>query len=77
MSIFKSKIAAIGWTIEPCFIIYLHVKDIVLLKKINNFFSVGIVSTVGYKTARYRVRSKSELGVIIAHFFFFFNKKKE
>ncbi len=30
MSVFKSKTAAIGWTIEPCFIITLHKKDIEL-----------------------------------------------
>ena len=67
MSIFKSKTAAIGWTIEPCFIITLHVRDLELLNLIKNFFSVGSVSIVG-KDARFRVRSRSELNVIIAHF---------
>ena len=38
MSVFKSKTAAIGWTIEPCFIITLHIKDIELLNKIQLFF---------------------------------------
>ena len=68
MSIFKSKSAAIGWTIEPCFIITLHSKDIELLNKIQLFFGVGIVSTSGDKVARYRVRSISSLKVIFAHF---------
>lgn len=68
MSVFKSKTAATGWTIEPCFIITLHKKDIELLKKIQLFFGVGSVSTIGDKTARYRVRSRAELKVIIAHF---------
>lgn len=67
MSIFKSKTAAIGWTIEPCFIITLHVRDLELLDLIKNFFSVGSVSIVG-KDARFRVRSRSELNIIIAHF---------
>lgn len=67
MSIFKSKTAAIGWTIEPCFIITLHVRDLELLNLIKNFFSAGSVSIVG-KDARFRVRSRSELNVIIAHF---------
>jgi len=67
MSIFKSKTAAIGWTIEPCFIITLHVRDLVLLDLIKNFFSVGSVSIVG-KDARFRVRSRSELNIIIDHF---------
>lgn len=67
MSIFKSKTAAIGWTIEPCFIITLHERDLELLNSIKNFFSVGSVSIVG-KDARFRVRSRSELKVIITHF---------
>ena len=67
MSIFKSKTAAIGWTIEPCFIITLHVRDLELLYSIKNFFSVGSVSIVG-TDARFRVRSRSELKIIIAHF---------
>ena len=67
MYIIKSKTAAIGWTIEPCFIITLHVRDLDLLYYINNFFSVGSVSIVG-KNARFRVRSRLELKIIIAHF---------
>lgn len=68
MSIFKSKTAAIGRTIEPCFIITLHNKDIELLKKIQLFFGVGVVSTIGSKGARYRVRSRDGLKTIISHF---------
>lgn len=67
MSLFRSKTAAIGWTIEPCFIITLHVRDLELLKSIKNFFSVGSISITG-KDARFRVRSRSELSIIIAHF---------
>jgi len=67
MSIFKSKTAAIGWTIEPCFIITLNIRDLELLNAIKKFFSVGSVSVAG-KDARFRVRSRSELSVIIAHF---------
>jgi len=67
MSIFKSKTAAIGWTVEPCFIITLHVRDLELLNSIRGFFSVGSVLIVG-NDARFRVRSRSELNVIIAHF---------
>lgn len=68
MSVFKSKTAAIGWTVEPCFIITLHKKDLDLLKKIKLFFGVGSVSTTGSKTARYRVRSRQDLKIIITHF---------
>ena len=68
MSVSKSKSHAIGWTIEPCFIITLHIKDIELLKMINKFFKVGNVSLSGSNLARYRVRSREELQVIIDHF---------
>lgn len=68
MSIFKSKTAAIGWTIESCFIITLHVKDIELLNQLQIFFVVGSVSIVGDKTARFRARSRHDLEIIIAHF---------
>lgn len=53
MSILKSKTAAIGWTIEPCFIITLHAKDLELLKAINEFFKVGTISIVSGKFAQY------------------------
>jgi hypothetical protein len=46
----------------------LHKKDIELLNKIQSFFGVGTVSAVGNKVARYRVRSKNSLLVIISHF---------
>ena len=68
MSILKSKTHAVGWSIEPCFIITLHIKDIEILNTIQRFFKVGAVSTTGEKFARYRVRSKEELSVIIDHF---------
>lgn len=68
VSILKSKTGAIGWTISPCFIITLHVKDLELLKAICEFFKVGAVSMSGEKIARYRVRSKEELRTIISHF---------
>jgi hypothetical protein len=48
-------------------IITLNIRDLELLNAIKNFFSVGSVSVVG-KDARFRVRSRSELSVIIAHF---------
>jgi len=41
MFIFKYKTACIGWTIELCFIITLHQRDLELLNFIKNLFSVG------------------------------------
>lgn len=67
MSINESKTSAIGWTIGPAFIITLHSRDLDLLYSIKEFFSVGSVSLTK-KGAQFRVRSKSELNIIIEHF---------
>jgi hypothetical protein len=45
----------------------LHERDFELLNSIKNFFSVGSVSLTG-NLARFRVRSRSDLNVIIDHF---------
>lgn len=66
MSIFKSSTAKIGWTIEPCFIITLHVRDVELGNSLKNFFSAGTVRVLK-QTVQFRVRSRSELNVIIDH----------
>lgn len=68
MSILRSKTSAIGWIIEPCYIITLHIKDLELLNSIHKFFKVGAVSTSGKNLARYRVRSREDLKIIIEHF---------
>lgn len=68
MSVFRSKTAAIGWTIEPSFSITMHVRDLELLNKIQLFFGLGQVHTKGENLAQYRVRSREGLKVIIAHF---------
>jgi hypothetical protein len=54
--------------VQPEFKIELHRKEIVLLKRIQEFFNgVGNISQKGDKI-RYRVRSLKELRVIIAYF---------
>lgn len=68
MSVLRRKSAAIGWTIQPSFIITLHLRDIELLNKIQLFFGVGQVALTGKNFAVYRVRSREDLKVIIAHF---------
>ena len=67
ISILKSKTSAIGWTIAPCFIITLHLKDLELLKIIKNFFGVGSI-TISGNSVHYRVRSRQNLLIIIEHF---------
>ena len=64
MSIFKYKTSSIGWTIEPSFVITLHVRDIELLYLIKKFFDVGSDIKSG-KIAYYKFRSRSELSIII------------
>lgn len=64
----KSKSYALGWTVSLSFEIGLHVRDIATLKAIQDFFGgIGHISISG-STAKYRVRSRSELQVIIDHF---------
>jgi hypothetical protein len=67
MLIQRNKSTAIGWTVSPCFDIGLNIKDIKILKAIQAFLNVGQVCVSG-KFARYRVRSRKELLVIIDHF---------
>lgn len=67
MSIVKSKTTRIGWTIQPSFSISLHIRDLELLKSVQNFFSVGALS-ISKKIVQFRVRNKEELKVILQHF---------
>ena len=67
MSIVKSKNTKIGWTIQPSFSISWHIRDLELLKSVQNFFSVGALS-ISKKIVQFRVRNKEELKVIIQHF---------
>ena len=68
MFISRSKNTIIGWTITPTFNITLHIRDIELLKSIQNFFNgVGKINIQNNKV-NYRVRSKEELKIIINHF---------
>lgn len=67
MSISRSKTAKFGWVILPAFSITVHIVDIELINQLQNFFAVGSISITG-KQVQYRVRSRSDLWVIIDHF---------
>ena len=71
MSIFKSKTAAIGWTIEPCFIITLHKKDRAILELFQSVLAVGtITDSKTNNSVLYRVSDLSNLNnIIIPHLF--------
>ena len=58
-----------GWRVSPIFIIELDSKDLILLKRIQEFFGVGVVSVRNNGMAMYSVQSFSDIThVIIPHF---------
>jgi hypothetical protein len=58
-----------GWRVSPIFIIELDSKDLILLKRIQEFFGVGVVSVRNNGMAVYSVQSFSDIThVIIPHF---------
>jgi hypothetical protein len=59
------------WRVRVSFEINLHVKDVVILNRIKEYFGVGSVYIkLGRKIAVYRVTNVKELKtVIIPHFF--------
>lgn len=68
MFINKSDTTKIGFTVSPCFNITLHIRDLDTLKAIQVFFNgIGKITTTN-KFASYRVRSRTELQIIIDHF---------
>nr|YP_009059683.1 LAGLIDADG/HNH endonuclease [Parasitella parasitica]AIO05733.1 LAGLIDADG/HNH endonuclease [Parasitella parasitica] len=68
VSIIKSKTSTIGWTISPCFIITLHVKDLELLRTIRKFFNETGSINISGNFVHYKVRSRKDLSIIITHF---------
>lgn len=47
---------------------HLHQKDLALLKRIQSYFGVGNIYTLGKGTIQFQVSSVKELGVILDHF---------
>lgn len=69
LRIAKNSSRKSGWRVLPIFIIELDSKDIILLKRMQEFFGVGIVSIRKNGMAVYYVQSFSDLThVIIPHF---------
>lgn len=57
-----------SWRVRPHFQIGTHIKDIVLMEDIKNFFQVGSINLKhGSKSIMFRVQSIQELNVIIDH----------
>lgn len=65
----KSRSHNTGWSIRPCFIIKLHIRDENLLLQIKSFFGdIGNIHTFN-KSVLYRVQDyKSIISAIIPHF---------
>jgi hypothetical protein len=68
VSIYKNLNSKIGWRVMISFSIHIHIKDIVLLEKINKTLGVGKVRKNSETTAIFRVDNIKELSVIINHF---------
>jgi len=70
LKISKGSTSRSGWNVIPEFKIELHVRDVILLRKIHSFFGVGTVSERGTRnTAIYSVQSARTIAdVIIPHF---------
>ena len=57
-----------GWIVALELAVALHEKEQVILDDIRSFYSVGTVRKVGNNLIKYRVRSITELAIVIAHF---------
>ena len=68
ISISENKKSLAGWRVKLMFQISLSEKDIDLLKKIQDFFTVGKIYRHGCKSICLRVESIEDLQIIIFHF---------
>ena len=57
-----------GWSVEACFSIGLHNKDLALLELIRASFGVGNITKDREDYSKYRISSIKDLKAIIAHF---------
>jgi len=64
----KSKTHKLGWSVEPCFQIDIHKKDIAILEQIKNYFGVGEIYNHRSQSVQYRVPSVKGIMSIINHF---------
>lgn len=64
----KSKTHKLGWSVELCFQIDIHRKDIAILEEIKNYFGSGEIYNHRLQTVQYRVQSIKGIMNIINHF---------
>lgn len=69
LRIVKNNNRKSGWRVLPIFVIELNRRDIILLKRIQKFFGVGIISVRKNGKVTYYVQLFSDITqVIIPHF---------
>ena len=70
LKISKKSTSKSGWSVIPEFRIELHCRDTLLLRKIQSFFGVGIISErINRNTVVYSVQSSKDIvNVILPHF---------
>jgi hypothetical protein len=70
LKVSKKSTAKSGWSVIPAFQIELHSRDIILLRKIKDYFGLGIISErLDRNTIVYSVKSTRDIvKVIIPHF---------
>lgn len=64
----RSKTHKLGWSVELCFQIDIHKKDLALLEQIKNYFGVGEIYNHRSNTTQYRVQSIKSIMNILDHF---------
>lgn len=67
LRIAKSNSVKVGWTVQPVFQIGLHIRDLNLLKKIQEYLGVGDIY-FKEKSCNYVVQSLNGLNVVVNHF---------
>lgn len=66
----KKSTSKVGWGVIPNFRINLHIKDVIMLRKIHSFFGVGIIyENEKDNSVSYLVRSLSDINNIIIPYF--------
>lgn len=68
ITISRDPFNKIGWRVKLAFEIGLHKKDLALLKLIQNFFKIGVISLQSKDVVRFRVFSQKDLKILIDHF---------
>lgn len=56
-----------NWQVQLSFALGLHIKDLAILKSLQNYFKVGGIGKHGLKTVQFYVNSREDLAIILQH----------